>query len=312
MTRDIDRQVRRLEAVASRWDIISDAERFDYMQLLRTTQNDLASAIRQELQRYNQGQFPQRDTPQIRGQSARYIDMYESLRRQYAGRVPFDVAPLRIEDRAFIDAQIREFERSFGRAANNLATEINDKMQLRRDLERQYRTLLGQDEEAIRRGLETLNPRVTLLDIGSENARVAQRRIVEEVRQGLDQGSDYRKVWRNVSRQVKSIYPDNNFIFQDRDGNPRQMNTNHYTNMWVRDMQTLAQSETTKAYMDAGGQDLVIVQGGVTDNKICDPFSTPPDNIYSLSGRDDKYPSLEREPPYHPNCSKYLMMYFGD
>lgn len=312
MTRDIMQRSRALMEIASQWDRITPDRQERYIAQLRTSLNDLTQATTAELGRYNQGLFRQDHTPQIAGNARRYVDMYESLRRQYADRIPFEVAPLRADDRQFIFRQMQDFRNAMSERTELFIGLTEDKIELQDTLRRQYDRLIGQDEEFIRRTIETAPVRVTLLDAGSRNSRIAQERIQGAVADGISRGDDFRRIWRKASSQVKSIYPDANFVYRDGDGNPRQMNTNHYINMWVRDMETLGQGKAVEAYMDAAGLDLVVVEGGVTDNHICDPFSTPPNNIYSLSGRDTRYPRLEKEPPYHPNCTKYLMMYFGD
>jgi hypothetical protein len=47
------------------------------------------------------------------------------------------------------------------------------------------------------------------------------------------------------------------------------------------------------------GTDLVQVSSHNTTTKICMPYEG---KVYSISGKDKRFPPLMNTPPYHPNC----------
>jgi hypothetical protein len=142
-----------------------------------------------------------------------------------------------------------------------------------------------------------------------------KRGIMKEVRKMFDEdGQTNEETISKVHKLLSEHYPTGKVPIPrritDKFGNEKvvttNMNLNSYVQTWVMDIQTMNDSLSVVGAIRNTGRDLIEVAGGVTDNKICDPYSTPGHNIYSLTGKTEGYPILSKYPPYHPHCSKYL------
>lgn len=79
----------------------------------------------------------------------------------------------------------------------------------------------------------------------------------------------------------------------------RNYKVHTYAEMLLRTKFHEAQAEAAKLTALNHGTDLVIVSTHNTTTQICMPFEG---KVFSISGRDNRFPLLRDEPPFHPNC----------
>lgn len=151
-------------------------------------------------------------------------------------------------------------------------------------------------------------------DVIKKHFNETTRDIKKEINKQVKEGQTYPKTAKNITEILKKQYPDGNVPIPRRytdkkTGKTRitmtSMPIERYADTWTKDMAQMNDSMAVVSSVKKAGYDLVKVAGGVTDNALCDPYSTPP-AIYSLEGKVEGFPILTKFPPYHPNCSKYL------
>lgn len=81
--------------------------------------------------------------------------------------------------------------------------------------------------------------------------------------------------------------------------NGRRYNPNSYSELLLRTKFHEAHSQAAKATSMNYGTDLVIISSHNTTTEICLPFEG---KVFSISGKDNRFPLLQEEPPFHPNC----------
>jgi hypothetical protein len=129
-------------------------------------------------------------------------------------------------------------------------------------------------------------------DVEDEIGDLARKAVKKEMARGALQ--------RQIMDALEKDILDGNFItIVGKDGISRTYNIRKYAKMvartTLRDAQTAATLDNCKRYEN----DLVEVSSHGTDCEICQEYEG---NIYSISGNDSKYPVLDEDPPFHPNC----------
>ena len=112
-----------------------------------------------------------------------------------------------------------------------------------------------------------------------------------------------------TSRQVAAKRIRDFFQMKIGDGsllniNGRYYRIGPYSKLVARTEMRRAQSDAVKNASKQYNSDLVEVSDHGTLTDICKPYEG---NIYSISGNSQKYPYLDTDPPYHPNCMHYLI-----
>lgn len=87
----------------------------------------------------------------------------------------------------------------------------------------------------------------------------------------------------------------------------RKFSPAYYSEMVCRTKFHEAQSQATLLTCNNYDTDLVQVSSHNTTTAICMPFEG---KIFSVSGKDNRFPPLMDEPPFHPNCLHLMYPYF--
>lgn len=89
----------------------------------------------------------------------------------------------------------------------------------------------------------------------------------------------------------------------DRNGDTRQYNVASYAELVARTKLIEAASQATISTATEVGSDLVQVSAHNTNCAVCAPYEG---KIFSISGADPRFPALDAEPPFHPQCEHSL------
>lgn len=85
--------------------------------------------------------------------------------------------------------------------------------------------------------------------------------------------------------------------------NGRMYRADYYAELVARTRTREAQSAATLDVCLYAGEDLVRISKHNTSTPLCKEFEG---KTFSVSGRSDQYPKLDRTPPFHPNCQHVL------
>jgi hypothetical protein len=138
------------------------------------------------------------------------------------------------------------------------------------------------------------------------------RRIADEVRQaGLAATTEQIAEGQTVKEASKNLIDkfSQQGILSLTDKNGRNINMTSYANTVARTTIAEAMNKASlQAIMD-NGHDLVFIPVSFS---CCDLCATYEDRVYSISGEDNRYPTLDEEPPWHPNCTHACSPYNED
>jgi hypothetical protein len=108
---------------------------------------------------------------------------------------------------------------------------------------------------------------------------------------------------RALTKELRAIHGDRVRLI-DKNGEARELKVGYYADMVARTKTREAVEAARHERLEELGLDLVAIVGKESDN-FCTAFL---DQVFSLSGRSEKYPPLSSipggGPPFHPNCSK--------
>lgn len=108
---------------------------------------------------------------------------------------------------------------------------------------------------------------------------------------------------RDISKEIRTAFESQGFtVLIDRGGHSWSLK--RYSDMLARTHIMKSANEGIIARMVAAGIDIVQVSTHSGACPICTPYEG---KIYSLSGDSEKYPKMDREPPYHPSCRHRLL-----
>jgi len=93
----------------------------------------------------------------------------------------------------------------------------------------------------------------------------------------------------------------------DKNGNPRNYRASYYAEMVSRTKFHEAQAESTKILANNYNSDLVRISNHNTTTEICQQYEA---KIFSLSGKDKRFPILDQVPPFHVNCLHVMSVTF--
>ena len=218
----------------------------------------------------------------VRDAAARGADgtaaYYERQRRKVAARL----AQLRAANRALAGPAV---ERAYMASAEAAAAV----------LERAFE-FAGPNEAAIRALGDALEGRLEagVTTVGRSMDDVLRRVSLGEVEAGLAR-ADTR---RGISARIRAKLADEG-VTAFRDAAGRRWRMEVYASMVAR---TTTREASTRGTIDGirqAGGDLTTVSTHSTSCDICRQFEG---KTYSISGRDGRYPRLERAAPFHPNC----------
>lgn len=95
----------------------------------------------------------------------------------------------------------------------------------------------------------------------------------------------------------------------DKNGNPRHYKISHYSDLVARNHYHEAQSEAVKQVNKNYDNDLIRVSTHNTTTEICQQYEGM---IFTMSGKDDRFPLADQVPPYHPNCIHFITPVFAE
>lgn len=218
----------------------------------------------------------------VRDAAARGADgtaaYYERQRRKVAARL----AQLRAANRAMSRPAV---ERAYLASAEAAAAVLERPFEFAGPNERAIVALGDALEGRLEAGVTT---------VGRHVDDVLRRVALGEVEAGLARAATR----RGVSARIRSKLADEGVTaFVDRAG--RRWRMGPYASMVARTTTREASTRGTIDGITGAGGDLTTVSRHATSCPICAQFEG---RTYSISGRDGRYPRLERAAPFHPNC----------
>lgn len=108
---------------------------------------------------------------------------------------------------------------------------------------------------------------------------------------------------RKIAKEVKEVIGKQGFtVLLDRGG--KKWSLQNYSKMLARTHLIKANNEATVNRMLDFGIDIVEVSSHGTEDDICLKYEG---KIFSITGKSNKYPKLDMQPPFHPNCKHSLI-----
>ena len=126
--------------------------------------------------------------------------------------------------------------------------------------------------------------------------------ILQEIAEGVIAGVARSKLKNQIRARIAKKIGEGALI----EINGRMYRMDKYADLVARTELRRTQSEGVKNESIRMGSDLVEVSDHGTDSEVCEEYEG---NIYSISGEDPRYPYLDQEPPYHPNCMHFIIPY---
>jgi hypothetical protein len=166
----------------------------------------------------------------------------------------------------------------------------------RQDVHRLFNSGYGPLQQEIVAGLA----RKSMADIlrasreTEERTRQLIRRVIQEE---LDTHSGARAIGKRVAERLAE---DNIFGIRRSDG--RFMHMWEYARLVAHMQLRTAHTEAVEKLMGDNGMDLVLISTHVHPVDMCTPLEG---KVYSISGRDPRFPPLVRHTPFHPGCYHY-------
>ena len=133
-----------------------------------------------------------------------------------------------------------------------------------------------------------------------------ERQINQIIAEGLVEGGARKEVSRALETRLREQLANGQFVTV----NGRNFTPGHYAELVVRTRTREAATHGTIGAIAEQGVDLV--QISVHENpctKICQALQG---KVFSISGRDRRFPRLEKRPPYHPNCEHVLLPFIAE
>jgi len=274
--RELNILYRNLLDASKGWENLTPRTQRAYEKDLRIALNDLT--------RFSVNEVSQADNI--------YNAKYNELVDQYKNKVSFNIERATGDHRKLARIQKEATEAITSGSKSTLAAN-----KLKRDF--YYNAIEAIELEDV----DKFKPRITLLEVGTIQQKQAQRLFINTINKTLDGTITRRQAESQIIKKLNQFYPDGSIIYRDRNGKRRTLRNDSYSEMWINDIQNISNNEAVLSYAKQAHFDLIRVTGGTTQN-FCDEFSSPPSNIYSISGKNPNYPQLSAWPPYHPNCSK--------
>ena len=152
----------------------------------------------------------------------------------------------------------------------------------------------------------------TYLDFGkgfNDYARGAEKILNEATRrqmrnkilEGRLKGSSVQK----ISKEIQGNLQNKNFQFSLIDRGGKKWSIADYSNMLTRTHLIKANNEGTINRANEYNIDIVQISNHATACPTCMKYEN---KIYSLSGSSKKYPQLDLQPPFHPNCRHAILL----
>jgi hypothetical protein len=126
--------------------------------------------------------------------------------------------------------------------------------------------------------------------------------ILQQIAEGAMEGVGRGKLKNQIRARLANKVKDGNLI----EIKGKMWRMDKYADLVARTELRRTQSEAVKNESIRMGHDLVEVSDHGDTDEECDQYAG---NIYSISGEDPKYPFLDQEPPFHPNCMHFLIPY---
>ena len=126
--------------------------------------------------------------------------------------------------------------------------------------------------------------------------------ILQEIAEGVIAGVARSKLKNQIRARIAKKIGEGALI----EIKGRMYRMDKYADLVARTELRRTQSEGVKNECVRMGKDLVEVSDHGTDCEECEEYEG---NIYSISGEDPRYPYLDQEPPYHPNCMHFIIPY---
>jgi hypothetical protein len=134
----------------------------------------------------------------------------------------------------------------------------------------------------------------------TQQTNVDEKTIDKLVDEGFTEGASVFSVQKNLQERLMDQALDKKYItIIDKNGDPNQWVTSKYAKMVARTKLSETQALSTVNTATAFGSDLIQISSHNTTSPQCIPFEG---KIYSISGKDKKFPKLTELNPFHPNC----------
>jgi hypothetical protein len=142
--------------------------------------------------------------------------------------------------------------------------------------------------------------------------RLTQQRIIDEslISQTIADAVEFGNIDQAIKRLSNSLevnlwrqVNEKQFVI----AGTRKFRPDYYAELLARTRFHEAQSQATILTCHNYDTDLVQISSHNTTTAICLPFEG---KIFSLSGKDKRFPPFTEEPPFHPNCLHLMYPYF--
>jgi hypothetical protein len=141
----------------------------------------------------------------------------------------------------------------------------------------------------------------------TQQIHLKERDLNERIAQGILGGKTRQQVSREIARDFERLLgPGVPVEVVGKGGRRVHFDPDYYAEMVARTQTREAATEGMLTTCEAADVDLV--QISVHDNAcpICQPLQG---KVYSRTGKDKRFPPLDRQPPYHPNCGHVVVPY---
>lgn len=129
--------------------------------------------------------------------------------------------------------------------------------------------------------------------------------IDDLAREAVKKEVSRKTLMKTIREHLIEIMGDRKYIMiTGHDGVERMYDLGKYAKMVARTTLRESQTRATLDLCSRYENDLVEVSSHGTTCEICLPYEG---QIYSISGNDPKYPHLEEQTPFHPNCAHSIL-----
>lgn len=159
-------------------------------------------------------------------------------------------------------------------------------------------------------GLDSGEKKLNRLLRASQQVNITEESLNKSVIEGFNEKRSIYGVKKKVQQVLLQDALDKKYItVVNKNGDPINYKMTSYSELVARTKITDMQAASTVNLSLALGNDLVQVSSHNTITPICMFYEG---KIFSLSGKDNRFPPMTNQPPYHCNCQHRLTVYFAD
>jgi len=192
-----------------------------------------------------------------------------------------------VNHQKIIDNQLRRIDRTIVKANRSMLTQAKGYLKLIRTAQREFK------------------------DAKLQELSFNEIRYKEDVRNIIQDAQLLNQTRQEVQRELKGYFKGRFGTFDYIEINGRSYKPSYYAEMVARTELRRAQSEAVIGASKEYGSDLVKFSSHFharPDYEAVDPCAPLEEQVFSISGKSDKYPQLTEyeTPPIHPNCMHHL------